>query len=78
MNQLSHFTNSARFICAATVACLLSSCAGSGTFSRSYLDDADMTLSMRKMEKSEMSFQLYREGSAGATGGKSGGGCGCN
>lgn len=65
-------------ICMAVVALVLSSCAGTNMLNCSYLDDGDMTLSMRKLEKSEMSFQLYREGSAGATGGKSGGGCGCN
>ena len=70
--------NQIQYVYLSLVACLLTSCAGSSTLNRSYLDDGDMTLSMRKMEKSEMSFQLYREGSAGATGGKSGGGCGCN
>jgi hypothetical protein len=42
------------------------------------LNDAEMELSMRKGQKFENSFQLYREGSAGANGGKTGGGCGCN
>lgn len=42
------------------------------------LNDAEMELSMRKGQKFENNFQLYREGSAGANGGKSGGGCGCN
>jgi hypothetical protein len=42
------------------------------------LNDAEMELSMRKVQKFENSFQLYREGSAGANGGKTGGGCGCN
>lgn len=45
---------------------------------KSYIDDGEMPLSTRKVEKSEISFQLYREGAAGATGGKSSGGCGCN
>jgi hypothetical protein len=43
-----------------------------------HLNDAEMELSMRKGQKFENSFQLYREGSAGANGGKTGGGCGCN
>lgn len=42
------------------------------------LNDAEMELSMRKGQKFENNFQLYREGSAGANGGKAGGGCGCN
>jgi len=45
---------------------------------KAYLNDGEMLLTSRKLEKLEISFQLYREGSAGATGGKSSGGCGCN
>ncbi len=42
------------------------------------LSDPDMVLSANKIEKFETNFQVYREGSSGANGGKSGGGCGCN
>jgi hypothetical protein len=37
-----------------------------------------MVLGSRKIQKSEMSFQSYREGASGVNGGKTGGGCGCN
>ena len=37
-----------------------------------------MALNARKVEKNEMNFQSYKEGAAGANGGKTGGGCGCN
>ena len=37
-----------------------------------------MKLTARTAERYETSFQVYREGAAGANGGKSGGGCGCN
>jgi hypothetical protein len=37
-----------------------------------------MKLSARTNEKFENTFQVYREAAAGANGGKSGGGCGCN
>lgn len=47
-------------------------------YQKMYLNDSEMELSMRKGQKFENSFQLYREGSAGANGGKTGGGCGCN
>ena len=47
-------------------------------YQKMYLNDAEMELAMRKGQKFENSFQLYREGSAGANGGKTGGGCGCN
>ena len=42
------------------------------------LNDSEMVLGAKKVEKTEMSFQTYREGASGANGGKTGGGCGCN
>ncbi|MBK7635027.1 MAG: DUF4266 domain-containing protein [Saprospiraceae bacterium] len=57
---------------------LMSSCSTVKSSEKAYLNDGEMTLALRKLEKLEINFQLYREGSSGATGGKSGGGCGCN
>ncbi len=57
---------------------VLSSCETVREYQKNKLNDAEMTLSARKVEKTELSFQSYREGSSGATGGKTGGGCGCN
>jgi hypothetical protein len=37
-----------------------------------------MSLSARKIERTEQNFQSYREAASGANGGKTGGGCGCN
>ena len=54
------------------------SCAPVKDYQKMYLNDAEMELAMRKCEKFEMNFQLYREGASGANGGKTGGGCGCN
>ncbi len=56
----------------------IASCKPVKEYQKVYLNDAEMELSMRKGQKFENSFQLYREGAAGANGGKSGGGCGCN
>ncbi len=56
----------------------ISSCTTVKAFQRSKLNDAEMGLSSRKVEKSELNFQSYREGASGANGGKTGGGCGCN
>ena len=56
----------------------LKSCVSVKAYQKMYLNDADMELSTRKVEKYEQNFLLYREGSSGANGGKSGGGCGCN
>jgi len=47
-------------------------------YQKMYLNDSEMELSMRKTQKFETSFQLYREGASGGNGGKTGGGCGCN
>lgn len=42
------------------------------------INDPDMQLAANKNNRFETNFQLYREGAAGANGGKGGGGCGCN
>jgi PBP1b-binding outer membrane lipoprotein LpoB len=59
-------------------AIFLAGCKPVKEYQKMHLNDAEMELAMRKAQKSENSFQLYREGAAGANGGKAGGGCGCN
>lgn len=54
------------------------SCTPVKEYQKNKLNDAEMILGDRKVEKTEMSFQTYREGASGANGGKTGGGCGCN
>ena len=56
----------------------LTGCVAVKPYQKVYLNDAEMELSARKIERSESSFQSYREGASGANGGKTGGGCGCN
>jgi len=56
----------------------LSSCTTVKEYQKNKLNDSEMILGSRKIEKAEMSFQSYREGASGANGGKTGGGCGCN
>lgn len=53
-------------------------CAEVKEYQKSKINDSDMELAARKSEKFENTFMLYREGSSGANGGKTGGGCGCN
>ena len=55
-----------------------SSCTTVKEYQKSRINDSEMSLGNRKIEKSELSFQSYREGASGANAGKSGGGCGCN
>jgi Domain of unknown function (DUF4266) len=54
------------------------SCTPVKEYQKNRLNDGEMTLGARKAEKTENSFQTYREGASGANGGKTGGGCGCN
>ena len=54
------------------------SCVSVKQYDKVYLNDEEMALSARGSERFETNFQIYREGSSGANGGKSGGGCGCN
>jgi hypothetical protein len=54
------------------------SCETVKEYQKNKLNDAEMALSTRKVEKNEMNFQSYKEGASGANGGKTGGGCGCN
>ncbi|HXD77116.1 MAG TPA: DUF4266 domain-containing protein [Puia sp.] len=56
----------------------LPACSPVKEYQKNRLNDSEMTLSNRKVEKNELNFQSYREGSSGANGGKTGGGCGCN
>lgn len=63
---------------AATAVMAMGSCTTVKEYQKNKLNDGEMTLGARKVEKTEMSFQSYREGASGANGGKTGGGCGCN
>ena len=59
-------------------ALLAASCTTVKGYQKNKLNDAEMSLLNRKIEKTELNFQSYREGASGANGGKTGGGCGCN
>lgn len=57
---------------------LSTSCTAVKEYQKNKLNDGEMALGNRKVEQTELSSQTYREGSSGANGGKTGGGCGCN
>ena len=65
-------------VTAIAVITLLSSCTSVKEYQKNKLNDSEMVLGSRKIQKTESSFQTYREGASGANGGKTGGGCGCN
>jgi hypothetical protein len=66
------------FLAAIGSALLVTSCTTVKEYQKNKLNDAEMNLGNRKIERSELSFHAYREGASGANAGKSGGGCGCN
>lgn len=65
-------------VLALAAAISFSSCTTVREYQKNKLNDSEMILGSRKVEKTELSFQSYREGASGANGGKTGGGCGCN
>jgi hypothetical protein len=54
------------------------SCTTVKAYQKSRINDSEMSLSNRHVEKNELNAESYREGSSGANSGKTGGGCGCN
>ncbi|MCO6147205.1 DUF4266 domain-containing protein [Flavobacterium sp. NRK1] len=65
-------------IVAAGLFLTLLSCSSVKEYEKEKINDPDMKLSARSTERFETNFQVYREAAAGANGGKTGGGCGCN
>lgn len=56
----------------------LNSCSMVKEYEKVNINDSDMALTQKKVDRFETSYQVYREAAAGANGGKAGGGCGCN
>jgi hypothetical protein len=56
----------------------ITGCTSVRAYQKNKINDSEMDLSSRKVEKSEMNFQTYSEGASGGVSGKAGGGCGCN
>jgi hypothetical protein len=54
------------------------SCVRLKEYQKNRINDAEMVLGNRKVEKNELNFESYREAASGANAGKTGGGCGCN
>jgi hypothetical protein len=60
------------------IAACFTSCVQLKEYQKNRINDSEMALSNRKVEKNELNFQSYRESASGANAGKTGGGCGCN
>ena len=67
-----------RLIIGLAVLCCFTSCVVVKEYDKVYLNDPDMVLADRKCDRNLTTFHSYREAAAGANGGKTGGGCGCN
>jgi hypothetical protein len=67
-----------KYILVAMLLLYAESCVSVKAYQKMYLNDAEMELAAKKIEMLETNFETYREGAAGANGGKVGGGCGCN
>ena len=64
---------------AAAVACYGAvGCMPVAPYQRAFLNGVDMELAAPKPQTFESNVEAYREGAAGANGGKIGGGCGCS
>lgn len=67
-----------KLLFASVLVTALQSCTSVKEYEKVAINDPDMKLAARASERYETTFQVYREASAGANGGKTGGGCGCN
>ena len=56
----------------------LCSCVVVKEYEKVNLNDPDMELSDKKLDRNISTMHSYREAAVGANGGKTGGGCGCN
>ncbi|OAD91560.1 hypothetical protein A7A78_03480 [Aequorivita soesokkakensis] len=55
-----------------------SSCTVVKEYEKVNINDPDMVLGDKAVDRFEINAQAYREAASGANGGKTGGGCGCN
>lgn len=67
-----------KYLFSTLIPLLFSQCVSVQAYQKMYLNDEDMALKSQSIEQYEQNFESYREGAAGANGGKVGGGCGCN
>lgn len=56
----------------------MSSCVVVKEYEKVYINDPDMALTDKLCDRNLTTAHSYREAAAGANGGKTGGGCGCN
>ncbi len=67
-----------RILIIAVLIASLTSCVVVKEYEKVNINDPDMALSDKKVDRNLLTAHSYREAAAGANGGKTGGGCGCN
>jgi hypothetical protein len=67
-----------KILMVAAITYFLSSCVVVKEYEKINLNDPDMALAQKKVDRNITTMHSYREAAAGANGGKTGGGCGCN
>lgn len=67
-----------KVVISALVACFFSSCVVVNAYEKVNINDPDMALSEKMSDRNVATVHSYREAAVGASGGKTGGGCGCN
>lgn len=60
------------------ILCCFLSCTVVKEYQKVNINDPDMVLSEKECDRNVTIAHSYREAAAGANGGKTGGGCGCN
>jgi len=60
------------------VIAISSNCVVLKEYEKVNINDKDMVLGQAQIDRFQGNAQAYREAAAGANGGKTGGGCGCN
>ena len=56
----------------------LTSCTSLPEYQKAFVNEEEMGIGLSSLDNLSNNSKTYREGSQGANGGKSGGGCGCN
>ena len=67
-----------KLICCVLIVTSFSSCVVVKEYEKVNINDPDMVLSDKKVDRNLSTVHSYREAAVGANGGKTGGGCGCN
>jgi hypothetical protein len=67
-----------KILVVAAITFFFSSCVVVKEYEKININDPDMALAQKKVDRNITTMHSYREAAAGANGGKTGGGCGCN